>query len=237
MGKKNIFSRNDYQKLKRANDKRLKYFEMEDRELMKNLITELDIRGASRAYIEVVRTDLINAMIQEEHSHKSVKRNLKGILGGDVDVAIDEIMDAAPQREDKQNLIMAIGDAFFSYIFVLGIAAAISGSGYRFEFGPALLAIIILSFFALFFITRNTGRNAKNEEGRRRSGGQYKLLVIAITSGSAALSHFVLNLPEPWYINSWLPVLISGMCWLSLYDWDSKMNDDKMTDIQKNYTD
>ena len=53
MGKKNIFSKNDYQKLKRANDKRLKYFEMEDRDLMKDLITELDIRGASRAYIEV----------------------------------------------------------------------------------------------------------------------------------------------------------------------------------------
>ena len=150
MGKKNIFSKNDYQKLKRANDKRLKYFEMEDRDLMKELITELDIRGASRAYIEVVRTDLINAMIHEEKSHKSVKKDLKGILGGDVEAAIDEIMEAAPQRTDKQNLIMAIGDAFFSYIFVLGIAAAISGSGYRFVFGPALFAIIILSFVILF---------------------------------------------------------------------------------------
>lgn len=237
MGKKNIFSKNDYQKLKRANDKRLKYFEMEDRDLMKDLITELDIRGASRAYIEVVRTDLINAMIHEESSHKSVKKNLKGILGGNVEEAIDEIMEAAPQRTDKQNLIMAIGDAFFTYIFVLGIAAAISGSGYRFVFGPPLLAIILLSFVALFFITRNTGRNAKNEEGRRRSGGQYKLIIVAITSVSAALSHMVLNLPEPWYINSWIPVLISGMCWLSLYDWDSKINDDKLTDIQKNYTD
>lgn len=237
MGKKNIFSKNDYQKLKRANDKRLKYFEMEDRDLMKDLITELDIRGASRAYIEVVRTDLINAMIHEEHSHKSVKRDLKGILGGNVEEAIDEIMEAAPQRTDKQNLIMAIGDAFFTYIFVLGITAGISGSRYRFVFGPPLLAIILLSFFALFFITRNTGRNAKNEEARRHSGGQYKFIVVAVTSASAALSHMVLNLPEPWYINSWIPVLISGMCWLSLYDWDSKINDDKLTDIQKNYTD
>ena len=237
MGKKNIFSKNDYQKLKRANDKRLKYFEMEDRDLMKNLITELDIRGASRAYIEVVRTDLINAMIHEEKSHKSVKKDLKGILGGDVEAAIDEIMEAAPQRTDKQNLIMAIGDAFFSYIFVLGIAAAISGSGYRFVFGPALLAIVILSFVVLFLITRNTGRNAKSEEGRRRSGGQYKLIVAAITSASAALSHMVLKLPEPWYVNSWIPIIISLMCWLSLYDWDSKINDDKLTEIQKNYTD
>ena len=221
MGKKNIFSKNDYQKLKRANDKRLKYFEMEDRDLMKDLITELDIRGASRAYIEVVRTDLINAMIHEENSHKSAKKDLKG---------------AAPQRTDKQNLIMAIGDAFFSYIFVLGIAAAISGSGYRFVFGPALLAIVILSFVILFLITRNTGRNAKSEEGRRRSGGQYKLIVAAITSASAALSHMVLKLPEPWYINSWIPIIISLMCWLSLYDWDSKINDDKLTEIQQNYT-
>lgn len=237
MGKKNIFSKNDYQKLKRANDKRLKYFEMEDRDLMKDIITELDIRGASRAYIEVVRTDLINAMIHEEKSHKSVKKDLNGILGGDVEAAIDEIMEAAPQRTDKQNLIMAIGDAFFSYIFVLGITAAISGSGYRFVFGPALLAIVILSFVILFLITRNTGRNAKNEEGRRRSGGQYKLIVAAVTSASAALSHMVLKLPEPWYINSWIPIIISLMCWLSLYDWDSKINDDKLTEIQQNYTD
>ena len=50
MGKKNIFSKNDYQKLKRANDKRLKYFEMEDRDLMKDLITELDI-GAPQGLI------------------------------------------------------------------------------------------------------------------------------------------------------------------------------------------
>lgn len=236
MGKKSIFSRNDYEKLKRTNDKRLKYFDMKDRNLMKDLLVELDVRGAARAYIEVVRTDLINAMIAEEKSRRSVKRDLLGILGGDFDRAVEDIMEAAPQRPEKQKTIMALGDAFFTYIFLLALVAGVSSRGYNFVFGPGILALLAVSFVALFFITRSSGRNAKTEEGRRRSGGPYKLAVLVVTSLAAAAAHMILHLPEPWHVNGWVPVLLAILCWLSCYNWDSKINDDTLTQIQRDYT-
>ncbi len=235
MGKKNIFSRNDYEKLKRTNDKRLRYFDIKDRNLMKDLLAELDTRGAARAYIEVVRTDLINALIAEDKSRRSVKRDLLGILGGDFDQAVEDIMEAAPQRPENQKTIMALGDTFFTYIFVLALVAGVSSRGYNFVLGPAVLALLAVSFTALFLVTRSAGRNAKTEEGRRRSGGPYKLAILVITSLAAAAAHMVLHLPEPWQINGWIPVLLAILCWLSCYNWDSKINDDTLTQIQRDY--
>lgn len=231
-----IFSKNNYEKLKRSNDKRLKYFEMSDRDLLGLIVSELDVRGASRAYIEVIRTDLINALVAEEHSKNGLKKNLLQIIGGDVDKSIEEIMNVALLRSNKQNWLMELGDAFFTYIFVLALSVTALGSGnYNFHFGPAILAILSLSFIFVLMITRNSGRNAKDEESRRKNAGAYKLAIILVTGGASFIADSFLHLSMPWITNSWIPILLAVLFWLSCYSWDSKINDDTLTDIQNNY--
>ncbi|XVG96299.1 hypothetical protein ACGCUP_03480 [Eubacteriales bacterium KG125] len=222
--------------MKRSNDKRLKYFDMSDRDLLGLIVSELDVRGASRAYIEVIRTDLINALVAEEHSTKGRKRNLLQVIGGDVEKCVEKIMSVALLRGKGQNWLMEVGDAFFTYIFILAISITSMGIGnYYFYLGPGILTILSLSFLFVLIITRNSGRNAKDEDSRRKDAGGYKLAIILLTGLASFFANHFFHLPMPWAINGWIPILLAILCWLSCYSWDSKINDDILTHIQNNY--
>jgi DNA-binding ferritin-like protein (Dps family) len=136
-----MFNSNEFDILVKENRLRSEYLSIEDKSILKKLVSRLSVSKLSAFDIQIAQKDLIGMALEAEQRGET----LSSVIGSDMKAFCDEIIKNGRKKSCKETIILALPSVFFSLTFMYGIIYIVLNSS------PAVMKITLYESLLYMF--------------------------------------------------------------------------------------
>jgi len=137
----NVFNSNGFDILVKENKLRSEYLSVEDKNIIKNVVSRLSASKLSAFDIQISRKDFIGMALEAEQRGET----LSSVIGSDMNSFCSEIIKNGRKKDWRETLILAIHSVLYNLILIYGIYYVILNSC------SASVKITLSDIFAISF--------------------------------------------------------------------------------------
>lgn len=138
---KSVFNSNEFDILVKENKLRSEYISVENKSILKKLVTRLSASKLSAFDIQIFQKDFIGMALEAEQRGET----LSSVIGNDMNSFCDEIIKNGREKSYKETVILAMPSVLFGLTLMYGIIYILLNSC------PAIMKITLYDSFLYLF--------------------------------------------------------------------------------------
>lgn len=227
--KLNLFGNDKFEQLQRKNRKDMKSAKDEDKPIIEEVERQLRARGVNKAYIEVIKQDMIDTSIKSKVS----KTTLIKAIGGSVEDFVAEVITEAPLQSKLSKIFGMLEDASYIFMVYIAIVVLLINKPPEYSFGYPNIALMLAALIALILCNAFIGKNAIFGNYKEKNDGILRLIIATVF----LVASFFLekNYEGDFSVTALMPVAASIMAWLIFFSAGNIINNRDLKEINENY--
>lgn len=227
--KLNLFGNDKFEQLQRKNRQQFKNIRKEDGVVIERIERELKYNQVSKAYIEVIKEDMIRMAVSAKRRNSS----FVGALEGGEKGFVEEVLKEAPKVTKIAKVWGILEDALYIFMVYAAVVVFLFNKPPNYDFGYVNIAVMAAALLALILTNIFLGKNSFFPQFKDVNDGIIRLVVMGVF---LVISYFVeTEMKAVFHVTSLIPLAIVILAWLLALSAGNICSNRDLKFIEKNY--